>query len=76
MNQTHGTRQYEISHGKKPRGRGNWAIEVTAWRGLGSTTETIFPGPGLTLTEAREAAVSKMKSEISGLTRIHTEVLP
>ena len=76
MTQTHGTRQYEISHGRTPSGRGNWAIEVTAWSDDEERTETIFPGLDLTVTEARQAAIDRMKCEFEEIIDIHTEVLP
>jgi len=74
MTLTHGTRKYERTHGRKPRGRGSWGIEITAWRGATSTSESIWPGPGHTLSEARAVAIRGVKSD--GITGIHTEVLP
>ncbi len=70
------TNEYQFSHGKKPRGLGNWCLRLTGTNGQGSyTTETFFVH-GL-LTEAKRDACRRFKNEVGGVKSIvECEVLP
>ena len=43
-----GREQYKNEHGVYPRGRGNWAFEISG--------DTFWPGPGMTYSSAKEKA--------------------
>lgn len=56
------TTQYEFTHGRKPRGFGSWAFNVTVANGRGGfLVETIRPWTCGTLAECRKEAVRRAK---------------
>lgn len=70
------TRQYEFSHGHKPRGMGHWWFRITATDGNGRYTMQEISASGK-LSEAKAAACRRMKSEIGAVKRIVVvEVMP
>jgi hypothetical protein len=71
------TTQYQISHGKMPRGRGSWAFQVTevnGWRG----EAPIHFSPSMTLAEAKawmRPIAHSDAGHMRGVT-IHVDILP
>jgi hypothetical protein len=74
MKTTTGT--YENTHGRKPRGYGLWALNVTGTDGQGSyTTETYFITGKL--TDVSRQAVRRLKSDVSAVRTVtEIEILP
>ena len=70
------TSQYELSHGRKPKGRGLWALEITFTDNQGRYgTETVWANG--TLAEARKIGWSQIKSTVGGAKQIvEVTVLP
>ena len=70
------TETYENSHGRKPRGYGLWALNVTGTDGEGSyTTETYFITGKL--TDVKRQAARRLKSDVSAVKSItEIEILP
>ena len=66
------TERYEFSHGKKPRGKGLWALELTGTDGQGSYTKQEYHESG-NLGEAKKQACRRFKNEVGGVKSI-TEV--
>lgn len=51
------TREYEMNHGAKPRGRGSWAFVDQRFARANDYLDHVFWAPaGLTLGEAKKAA--------------------
>lgn len=70
------TAEFEASHGRKPRGRGNWWFRVTATDGDGKYTTDERNAFG-TLTEARAIVCRQMRSDIGVPIRFtEIEVMP
>lgn len=62
---TTNTTRYEFSHGRKPKGRGYWGLEITFTDGHGRySSETVFAYG--TLAEARKTAWNQIKSTVGG----------
>ena len=56
------TSRFEASHGRKPRGRGTWAFDVTAWNSENNLeTSEQWASSNKTLTEARREVVSRFE---------------
>ena len=74
MTTTTGT--YENTHGRKPRGYGLWAMNVTGTDDQGSyTTETYFITGKL--TNVKREAVRRLKSDVSAVRTVtEIEILP
>ncbi len=70
------TTKYEFSHGRKPKGYGRWAFEVTGIDGQGAyTTEKYFISGKM--SDARKEAARRLKQECSRVVMItRVEVLP
>lgn len=71
------TTQFENSHGKAPRGRGNWWLRVVGVNGDGRPVTVETNGEG-TLTEVRKACVDDFKRENSshkGLARVNEVIV-
>ena len=70
------TAEYEFSHGRKPRGQGDWAFDLTFTDGNGrSCTETRFANG--TLAQARAAAWRQIRRTVGGAkTLVECKVLP
>lgn len=69
------TTKYEYSHGKKPRGYGEWGFEVTAMRGSGYCD--IKKWERGNFGEAKAAAIRSVKDELGGgATVLRVTVLP
>ena len=61
--------RYEFSHGRKPRGKGLWAVEVTGTDEKGSfTKETYFIAGNL--SDARKEAARRLKQDCDRVKRI------
>ncbi len=70
------TTQYEFSHGRKPKGRGMWVLDVTGTDGRGAYTSERYMIAG-TLANARKEAARRLKQECSRVVSITLiEVLP
>lgn len=70
------TTAYENTHGRKPKGTGNWALRVTGTNGRGAyTSETYFLyGP---LPEAKREATRRMKLDVGAVKTVTAiEILP
>jgi len=64
MRLTISTADYERTHGRKPRGRGNWAFRVSLGNGRGGWTTLLDPGFFYgTLTEGRRRATLYARRE-------------
>jgi hypothetical protein len=71
------TRQYEFSHGKKPRGKGYWAFEVTGTDDKHVYIESDPLWAYGTLAAAKKQAIRSFKNVYSAVTRIiEIKVLP
>lgn len=53
------TREYELSHGAKPRGRGSWAF---AFDGEDRMEDLFWTAGALTFTEAKRVAMKEAKA--------------
>ena len=67
MRITFDTRDYEMAHGRRPRGRGNWAFcpaeHYSAYAPPDfSLDQTFWAGPNLTYTEARREAARHFRA--------------
>jgi len=70
------TMKYEFTHGRKPKGYGNWWLRLTGTDDEGSYTTEQYSILGK-LSDAKKQAVRLMKSEIGGVKRVvEIEVLP
>lgn len=74
------TREYELSHGRTPRGRGSWALQLVAIDDNEGEGEVHFSRGGLTLTEAKRELLQRLKTEAlsyqSSVREIDVNVLP
>jgi hypothetical protein len=70
------TEQFEFTHGHKPRGWGQWGLELHFTDGNGRfSSETVFATG--TLTEARKSAWSRIRREVGGAKQLlEVDVLP
>lgn len=70
------TAEFEFSHGRKPRGFGNWALEVTGTDGQGRYTTEQYFGQG-TLAEVKKDVCRRFKDEVGEVKAIvEVTVLP
>ena len=70
------TTQFEASHGRKPRGFGNWFFEVVGTDGNGSFLTVTVEASGR-FTEAKSRAVREFKRDCGQVeTVVSVEVLP
>ena len=70
------TTLFENSHGKKPKGNGNWWLEVVGTDGKGSYTTETYNVRG-TLAEAKKEAKRLMLQEIGAVKSVvEITVLP
>jgi len=58
------TNEYVHSHGKEPRGRGSWAMQVTAIDHLDGEGEIHFSRGNMTLTEAKKSLKARILTEV------------
>ena len=69
------TRQFENSHGRKPRGDGLWIMSLQISDGRGSWCSEQFEHHG-TLTEAKQAARQHIKTSCGRAKELIIDVLP
>ena len=70
------TSEYVNTHGKEPKGRGSWWLEITASDDTGRFTTERYNERG-TLTDAVKSAIRNMKQDVSGIKKfIEVKVLP
>jgi len=72
---TTNTREFEFANGRKPRGYGMWAFEVTLYKsGKGYTTEEVW-GNG-NYGDAKRAAIREAKGRVDHDFVSEIKVLP
>jgi len=70
------TNEYQFSHGKKPRGRGYWMLEISASDGRGSFTTETASGEGL-LSAVIAGTCADLKNRVARIKTIcEVTVLP
>lgn len=60
------TADYEATHGKLPKGEGNWTLELTGTDCQGRFMKETYSEFGL-LSTAKNAACRRMKQEVGGV---------
>ena len=77
MKTTFNTDEYVRSHGRDPKGTGQWAFRIMGTDGLGSWTTLADPwfAPCSTLTAAKKAAKERGKSMARDIGRVREIVI-